>query len=154
GSAPYALTAANGVLFFVADDGVHGAELYVTDGTNATRSVTVTPSVANPVSGQPVSLSAAVGADVGTPTGTVTFQDGSAVLGTSNLVGGTATLTLAAPLGAGAHTLVATYGGDANFAAVASAGLPLTIQQAPTAVTLTASRTVASAGQPVVLAAT
>ena len=35
GSMPYSFTEVNGILFFVADDGVHGTELWKTDGTQA-----------------------------------------------------------------------------------------------------------------------
>ncbi|HRK45122.1 MAG TPA: Ig-like domain-containing protein, partial [Nocardioides sp.] len=49
-----------------------------------------------------------------TPTGSVTFKDGATVLGSANLNGsGVATLG-AGPFTAGAHSLTATYGGDAN----------------------------------------
>jgi autotransporter-associated beta strand protein len=50
----------------------------------------------------------------GTPTGTVTFQDGATVLGTGLLQNGQAQLTTAA-LDGGDHALTAVYGGDGNF---------------------------------------
>jgi autotransporter-associated beta strand protein len=52
----------------------------------------------------------------GTPTGTITFQEGAAILGTSPLgTGGLATFTTATPLAVGTHTLTAVHSGDANF---------------------------------------
>ena len=52
---------------------------------------------------------------VSTATGTVTFRDGSVVLGTTNVVNGVATLTTSFST-AGAHTLYADYSGDNNYA--------------------------------------
>jgi parallel beta-helix repeat protein len=81
-----------------------------------TTSVTSSSSTVSSV--QPVTFTATVKlADVGsgTPTGTVTFTDGSTVLGTSTLsANGVATLTVSS-LSFGAHQIVATYSGDANF---------------------------------------
>ncbi|WP_343787919.1 Ig-like domain-containing protein [Dokdonella soli] len=83
---------------------------------NTTTSVT---SSANPsVVGQLVMLTATVTAaspSAGTPTGTVTFLDGAASIGTATLSGsGTASLATAA-LTVGSHTISASYGGDGNF---------------------------------------
>jgi hypothetical protein len=50
----------------------------------------------------------------GTPSGTVAFQEGSTVLGTSTLSDGAATHS-ATSLRAGDHTITAVYSGDANF---------------------------------------
>jgi hypothetical protein len=70
----------------------------------------------------------------GTPTGTVTFQDGTATLGTSTLsASGVATFATEG-LGAGSHSILATYGGDANNRP-SSATLMLTVTQAMTTIT-------------------
>ncbi len=91
--------------------------------------VTLTSS-ANPAPfGQPVTLTANVGAaspDAGTPTGTVTFLDGGTPIGTATLAGGQASLTTAVLLG-GTHSLSVSYGGDPNFTANTSAALPQAI---------------------------
>jgi Bacterial Ig-like domain (group 3) len=58
----------------------------------------------------------------GTPTGTVTFEDGSTVLGTANISAGTASFTTSS-LSVGTHSIKAVYGGDTNFMASASAVL-------------------------------
>jgi hypothetical protein len=75
-------------------------------------------SSANPsVYGQQVTFTATVAASPpgsGTPTGPVTFLDGSTPLGTGNLSNGVATLSTSS-LAAGAHAITAVYGGDANF---------------------------------------
>jgi uncharacterized protein YhjY with autotransporter beta-barrel domain len=76
---------------------------------------------------QPVTLTASV---VGkSPTGTVTFKDGGTVLGTVALNGaGQALLTLSA-LAVGSHSIIASYGGDANNAASASSALALSVNR-------------------------
>jgi hypothetical protein len=73
--------------------------------------------------GQAVTFTATVTAAApgsGTPTGTVTFMDGSTVIGTATLnAQGQATLTIST-LAAGSHAITASYGGDANFNLVLS----------------------------------
>jgi len=65
-----------------------------------------------------------------TPTGTATFMDGSATLGTGTLnSSGTATYSTST-LAVGSHFITAVYGGDANNAGSTSAALTQTIQQA------------------------
>src|SRR6266480_2711663 len=82
--------------------------------SNRGAAVTFTASVTSPVTG--------------TPTGTVTFQDGASALGTGTLSGGTATFTTSA-LTAGTHSITAIYGGDANFTGSTSPILTQTINQ-------------------------
>jgi sugar lactone lactonase YvrE len=83
--------------------------------------VSVSASVETTVSGEPVVLTATVGADA---TGTVTFYDGAVVLGTATVSGGTAVLTTSA-LAVGTHTITVSYGGDANY--LAGSSLPVTV---------------------------
>jgi uncharacterized protein YjbI with pentapeptide repeats len=62
----------------------------------------------------------------GTPTGTVTFYNGTTRLGTSQLSGsnGTDRATFStSSLGVGAHTITASYGGDGNFTANSTAAV-------------------------------
>ncbi|WP_194457828.1 Ig-like domain repeat protein [Bradyrhizobium sp. CCBAU 53421] len=67
--------------------------------------------------GQAVTFTATATSQGGTPSGTVTFRDGGSVLGTVTLSGaGVAALTTAA-LTLGSHTITASYGGSAIFAA-------------------------------------
>ncbi len=77
----------------------------------------------------------------GTPTLTVTFQDGGASIGTTLLGSGTATLTSSA-LAPGSHTITALYGGDANFLSSTSSAVVQTVQ----AITRTASGNVTGTG--------
>ena len=74
---------------------------------------TLTSSVNPSTSGQSVTFTATVTAAAGTPTGTVTFSDGSTVLGTGTLSGGKATYTTSA-LSVGSHPITASYSGDAT----------------------------------------
>jgi N-acetylneuraminic acid mutarotase len=87
------------------------------------QSATVTlTSSASPVYAQnDVTLTATVAAASGTPTGAVTFLDGTASIGTGALnSSGQSTLTVGS-LAVGSHALTASYGGDANdFSAVSA----------------------------------
>jgi hypothetical protein len=86
-------------------------------------SVTVTSS-ANPANvGQSITLTAKVqpiAPQTGTPTGSVTFLDGSTTLKTVTLSGGSATYTTST-LAVGPHQITIDYSGDPNFAATDSA---------------------------------
>jgi hypothetical protein len=87
----------------------------------------------------PVSLTAIVkSGTTGTPTGSVTFHNGSATLGTVTLSGGKAVLTTSA-LTVGAHTITATYSGSTDFIASTSPALVHTVSQATTATAITSS---------------
>ena len=82
---------------------------------STTTALTATPNPAN--FGQSVSLVATVAPvapGAGTPTGTVTFKDGSTSLATATIQSGTGRLT-ASSLAAGTHNLNAAYSGDRNF---------------------------------------
>src|SRR5262249_48848604 len=87
--------------------------------------------------GQSVTFTATVQPGVGltgTPTGTVTFYDGTTLLGTGavNTATGTATYTTSALI-AGSHRITASYGGDNTFV-VSTAPTTQTVTPAPTAV--------------------
>ncbi|MGO9516627.1 MAG: Ig-like domain repeat protein [Candidatus Korobacteraceae bacterium] len=81
-------------------------------GTETTLSVSGTS--INP--GQSLTLTATVVSTTsGTPTGTVTFYDGTAQLGTGALSSGTATYSTSSLAAGTTHVLTAVYGGDSNF---------------------------------------
>ncbi|MFN8123867.1 MAG: Ig-like domain repeat protein [Thermoleophilia bacterium] len=111
--------------------------------------LSVTP---NPVpSGAPVALQATVSSVPGV-SGSVTFTDGSATLGTAPIVGGAATLN-GLTFSQGAHALAASYSGNGNFSASqASTTLAVTSPSSPT-LGLVATATSARAGQAVTLTA-
>lgn len=119
--------------------------------TTASAVSSVNPSVF----GQPVTITATVSAaapGAGTPTGTVTFSDGATTLGTATLSGATATFTTSG-LGAGAHPITASYGGDLNFKSSASAVLAQVVNAAPTQTTLVSATNPSVFGQAVLLTA-
>ena len=89
--------------------------------------VTLTSSATTVLSKNAVTFTATVASSSGTPTGSVTFLDGTTSLGTGTLAQGVATLTTSA-LAAGVHTITAQYGGDANFIALTSSALTETVQ--------------------------
>jgi len=64
----------------------------------------------------------AIGTSVGTPTGTIAFMDGTTVLSTVTLSGGSAAFTTSA-LAVGNHSITAVYSGDFNYLASTSAVL-------------------------------
>ena len=113
---------------------------------NQASSTTSVTSSANPsVFGQSVTFTAQVSAvspGAGTPTGTVTFKDGSTTLGTGSLSAGTASFTTAA-LAVGSHSITAVYGGDTHFKTSTSPPLIQTVSAAT--VTLSDSQSASSA---------
>lgn len=118
-------------------------------------SATTTVLTASPsgpvVFGQTVVLTATVAnstAGGGTPTGTVTFLDGTTSLGNGTLdASGTATLSTAALSAGSAHALTAMYNGAGVFMASTSAPFSLTVTKASTTITVTASPNPATTGQ-------
>src|SRR6185312_9762767 len=68
---------------------------------------------------QTVTFTATVASAAGTPSGTVTFKQGAATLGTATLSGGKAVFQTHA-LTIGSHNVTATYAGNATFAASTS----------------------------------
>jgi Big-like domain-containing protein/centrosomal CEP192-like protein/beta-propeller repeat-containing protein/ASPM-SPD-2-Hydin domain-containing protein/HYDIN/CFA65/VesB family protein len=85
---------------------------------------TLLSSSLNPsIFGQSVTFTATVkSSTTGTPTGTVTFKDGTTTLGTVALNSGIAKLTTST-LTVGTHSITAVYGGDATFLPSTSAAL-------------------------------
>jgi len=73
-----------------------------------------------------VTFTASVTSTVGTPTGTLSFLDGTTPLGQGTLSAGVATLTTSS-LADGSHSITALYNGDTNFVAVNSAALSQSI---------------------------
>jgi uncharacterized repeat protein (TIGR01451 family) len=108
--------------------GTTSAALAVTVNQDATRTK-LTSSSTTAAHGMPVTLTATVLAaspGSGAPTGTVSFWDGSTLLGTVNLSGGVAQLTWNFAV-VGKHKIKAVYNGDADFLVSTSAVLTQTI---------------------------
>jgi cyclophilin family peptidyl-prolyl cis-trans isomerase len=109
------------------------------------------------VFGQSVVLTASVtpvSSGSGTPTGTVTFMDGTTALGTGTLDStGTATFT-ATTLSVGTHSLTAVYGGGGIFNGSTSSAATQTVNQASTTTIVTSSSNPSTATQSVTFTAT
>jgi Pro-kumamolisin, activation domain/Bacterial Ig-like domain (group 3) len=121
--------------------------LTVTVGTGTATTTTVT-SNSNPsaLGGRPTFTATLTG---GPTSGTVTFYDGTSVLGTGTVGSGhTATFRIAAATAfiAGTHNITAIYGGTATFAASTSPVLVETVNQGTNTIALTA-KTVGNSNQ-------
>lgn len=152
GAYPFTISVTNGF----APDGTQAFVLTVT----AAGTATVLTSPTNPSAvGESVTLVAAVSVvapSIGSPTGTVEFDDGGAPLtGCANqlLSTGIATCVLSFATAA-THALTATYGGDANFATSTSAPVAQIVDTAATATVTTSSANPAVVGQSVTFTAT
>jgi sugar lactone lactonase YvrE len=123
--------------------------------SRAATAVALGASVNPVVLGQAVTFTAtvtAVAPGASTPTGTVTFFDGSVILGTATVgAGGQATLTTRFST-TGSHTIKAVYSGDANFTASAQA-ITEKVRNS-SRVALVASANPVAVGQPVMFTAT
>lgn len=164
----YTFTSSNaGTHGFVATLRKSGPQTITVNGTTATvmkgtanvavagaTSSTSLVSSANPVSfGQSVTFTAKVtSTTAGTPTGTVTFKDGTSNLGTGVLSSATATLATSA-LAVGTHTITAVYGGDITFSESTSSTLSQTVSKASTSTTLSSSGNPGATGHTVTFTA-
>ena len=122
------------------------------DGTSTALSSSVNPSV----NGQSVTFTATVTAAApgsGTPTGSVTFMDGSTALGSATLGSGKASFKTTS-LAVGSQAITAVYGGDGNFTTSTSTALTQTVQEHATATKLTSSVNPSVFGQSVTFTAT
>jgi hypothetical protein len=106
-------------------------------GQSVTFTATVTPTSGN-----------------GTPTGTVTFMDGSSTLGSGALnSSGQATYSTSSPA-VGTHSITAVYGGDSNYTGSTSPALSQVVSQASTSTSVTSSANPSTFGQSVTFTAT
>ena len=119
----------------------------------ATTMLVAAPTTA--VTGQPVTLTATVAAasGSGTPTGTVTFFNGSTSLGSAPLSSGTAVLTTMS-LVVGTPSLTAVYSGDSTFAGSTSTAVTVTVTVAGTNTAVTVVPNPSASGTTVTLNAT
>ncbi|HEY0757780.1 MAG TPA: Ig-like domain repeat protein [Acidisarcina sp.] len=119
----------------------------------APSTMTLTLSTGSAGAGAGVTFTATVAGGSGVPTGTVSFLDGTTVLGTGTLNGsGVATYSTSA-LAVGSHPISASYAGDATYSASVSASLPLMVTAVATTTSLTSSLPTAGTGQAVVFTA-
>lgn len=107
-------------------------KLFVRTGTDhqaATLARSVPAPLITAVLGQSLTFTASVlsvAPGDGIPTGTVTFRDGSKVLGTAALINGQATFTTTS-LSIGWHAHRVVYSGSTNFKTSTSSDLPVTV---------------------------
>jgi hypothetical protein len=128
----------------------------LTQTVNQAKTQVAITSSANPsVYGQAVTFTATVTVSSpgsGTPTGTMTFYDGGAAIGTGTVgSGGVGTFTIST-LSVSSHAITAKYNGDVNFSSSTSSSLNQQVKKASTAVT--AGPNSAIVNQPVTLTAT
>ncbi len=115
-------------------------------GSPVATSVSLTSTSTNIVYGAPETLTAAVSATTGVPTGTVTFLDGGIPIGSAALDdAGHASLTTAA-LPVGSHAITASYGGACPW--VAGTSTLLTVQVAKAALSISVANASRSYGSP------
>jgi|GEM_PF-3094669 len=129
------------------------AAITVTVTAKAT-STTLTTTPTSTAVGTNVALAASVTGF--TPTGMVTFKDGTVALGTATLAGSgtTGTATFNATLSAvGSHSITAVYAGDANDATSTSTAKSVMATKAVSTNNLTTSLTSAAVGQSITLTA-
>ncbi|HET9839147.1 MAG TPA: Ig-like domain repeat protein [Candidatus Angelobacter sp.] len=146
---------------------VYGGDTLYLSSTSSALAVTVTAAGAtatttgiatssnSSVFGAAIDLTATVTHSTGAaaPTGTVTFNDGVTVLGSTSVnAQGSAVLHIST-LGVGNHSITAAYGGDANYAASTSTAVAVNVLAATT-LSLTASSTNPVSGTNVTFTAT
>jgi hypothetical protein len=117
-------------------------------------STTTVVSSANPSAfGSSVTFTATVTGLGVTPTGTVTFKDGTTTLGTAPLSSGTASFSTAT-LSTGSHSITAVYGGDTLYNGSTSTALTQTVVTNSTSTSLTSSANPSAVEQSVIFTAT
>ncbi len=144
----------------------NGANVFTTSTSTAisltvqqdSSAVSLSSSAGSTQFGQSVVLTATVTSSGGaTPTGTVTFQDGTTVLGVAVLSatasGAQASFSTSA-LAIGSHSLTAVYNGDNSLIGSTSAAVTQTVSQASTTTALSSSTPSVTSGQSVTFTAT
>jgi len=102
----------------------------VATGSKLVTATSVSSNQNPSVEGQVVSFTASIYGDAGIPTGTVTFKNGNIILDTVNMADGSATYSTAS-LGAGAHSITASYNGDQQYESSTSAPFTQTVTALP-----------------------
>ena len=160
GQATFRTTAlAPGLHFITARYG--GDTNFAASTSNAVTQIVVKPSVTvltssiDPsVFGQPVTFTGTVTSTCGgTPTGALTFFDGSTQIGSPATLSGGSAAILTSTLAQGNHSITALYGGDLNYASSTSSAVNQTVSTATIVVTSTAPTVVAGQSVPINLAA-
>jgi hypothetical protein len=122
------------------------------DGSTTSLVSSLNPSA----TGQSVTFTATVvpATGTGTPTGTVTFKDGTTTLGTGTLNGSGVATFSTSTLSQGTHSITAAYGGDTNFTTSTSTAVSQVVNQRSSTTTVVSSVNPSVASQPVTFTAT
>ncbi len=123
---------------------------------NPATTTALTSSVNPSITGESVTFTATVSpaSGTGTPTGTVTFRDGTTTLGTGTVnASGVATFSTTG-LTIGTHSVTAVYGGDSSFGSSTSPAVSQVVNQASTSTALISSSNPSTFGQSVTYTAT
>ena len=94
--------------------------------TRATPMIVLSASSSEVFAGNSVTLTAQLNVTAGTPTGTVSFYDGSTLLGATSVTSGSASFN-SSSLATGTHSITASYSGDTNFTAATSSAVTETV---------------------------
>ncbi len=139
------------------DGGFATSSNSLTETVNAAAATTTTLTASsNPITpGQLVAFTATVTSDSGSPTGTVTFMDGSTLIGTVAINSDTQeAIAYTASLPVGSQDITASYNGASAFAASSSSLIETVSATAATTTTLAASSNPITPGQLVAFTAT
>ena len=114
----------------------------------ATPTVTLVSSKNPVLSLNPITFTATVASAASTPTGSVSFYDGTTLLGSAvTLTAGVATYTTSS-LAIAAHPITAIYSGDSNFVTVTSSVLTQTVQDFTLNISTSSGGSTTGAGVP------
>jgi streptogramin lyase len=144
----------NGNVFFTEAASRHIGEIVAIGKPPAPAAATATRlaiDVSAPAVGQTVHLTATVTSAAGTPTGAVIFYDSNTFLGTADLNRAGQAVIAGVFHFAIPHNLIAVFNGSPAFAASQSPVLRVTVSQAATTSTLTASANPVAVGHTLVL---
>src|SRR5436309_3526137 len=140
---------------------VYGGDVTFTGSTSSAITQTVLPKTATTTAlssslnpsyvGQSVTFTAAVSPSGAS--GTVTFYDGTTILGTGSLNSSGQASSSTSTLAAGSHKITASYGGESYFTHNTSAALTQTVNKFSTSTALTLSPNTTAFGQPVTITA-
>ncbi len=129
-----------------------GSVTLTVNGPTVATVTTLTPP-ATIVYGGSATLTATVTGTGGTPTGTVTFYDGTKSLGNAPLTSGTATLSVPLPAG-GTHSITAVYSSDLVYMTSTSTAMSLAVTPAASTTAGSANPTTVTVNGTSVLTAT
>ena len=136
------------------------ASTAISQVVNKAATTTALASGTNPsVSGQSVTFTATVSVTppgLGTPTGTINFTDGAVTVCANVAISGAgiATCTTSTLTAGAAHSITASYGGDASFNSSASSVLSQTVNKASSTTALASGANPSASGQPVTFTVT